>query len=295
MPSTPSFDLTGKVALVTGASRGIGAAAVRALSGHGAVVGINCFPSSTMRAAADGFAAEVAGHGGSAIVLPADITDRRGVVEMFEKCEKDLGPIDVLITNAADLGDTPWDDLDLAGWESMLRVNSTGKMFLCAQAAYETMRARAGGVIITVSSATVELGHGASVPYITSKGGGDRIYPCPRARGRPAQHPRQFRDARRDRNRGRPRALPAGCSRGLAGEAMPSAGRCARRRRGSVRLPRVTGGQLHHGAGDRRGRRSRSTEGVHSSRRTPIPARRHVRGGHTITSGLSFGTRRIKG
>jgi 3-oxoacyl-[acyl-carrier protein] reductase len=169
VPSTPSFDLTGKVALVTGASRGIGAAAVRALSGHGAVVGINCFPSSAMRAAADELAAEVAGHGGRALVLPADITDRRGVVEMFEKCEKVLGPIDVLITNAADLGDTPWDDLDLAGWESMLRVNSTGT-FLCAQSAYETMRARAGGVIITVSSATVELGHGASVPYIASKG-----------------------------------------------------------------------------------------------------------------------------
>ena len=137
-------------------------------SRHGAVVGINCFPSSAMRAAADELAAEVAGHGGRALVLPADITDRRGVVEMFEKCEKDLGPIDVLITNAADLGDTPWDDLDLAGWESMLRVNSTGT-FLCAQSATK-MRARAGGVIITVSSATVELGHGASVPYIASKG-----------------------------------------------------------------------------------------------------------------------------
>jgi len=132
-------------------------------------VGINCLPSPKMRAAADELAADVGREGGTTVVLPADVTDSRSVSEMFETCERQLGPVDVLITNAADLRETPWDGVDLQVWESMLRVNATGT-FLCAQLAVASMRPRGGGTIITVSSATVELGYGASVPYITSKG-----------------------------------------------------------------------------------------------------------------------------
>jgi len=166
---SPSFDLTGKVALVTGASRGIGAAAVRALSSSGAAVGINCLPTPAMRAAADELAGEVARRGGTPIVLPADVSDRESVSEMFVTCEREIGPVDILITNAANLRGTPWDETDLGEWESIFKVNTTGT-FLCARAAYASMRSRGGGSIITVSSATVELGFGGSVPYIAGKG-----------------------------------------------------------------------------------------------------------------------------
>jgi 3-oxoacyl-[acyl-carrier protein] reductase len=122
-----------------------------------------------MRGAADELAGDLVRGGGTAIVLPADVTDLESVSEMFSACERELGPVDVLITNAAELRGTSWDQVDLSEWNSILGVNATGT-FLCARGAYESMRARAGGSIITVSSATVELGRGGSVPYVASKG-----------------------------------------------------------------------------------------------------------------------------
>jgi 3-oxoacyl-[acyl-carrier protein] reductase len=165
----PSFDLSGKVAIVTGASRGIGVAAVQALARYGAAVGINCLPSQEMEHAADRLAAVVASDGGTAVVLPCDVTDSDAVAGMFRDCERQLGPVDVLIGNAADMRAVPWDDVGLDEWADIFAVNSTGT-FLCARAAFDSMRPRRSGVIITVSSVTVEQGQGGSVPYIASKG-----------------------------------------------------------------------------------------------------------------------------
>jgi 3-oxoacyl-[acyl-carrier protein] reductase len=162
------FDLGGQVALITGASRGIGAGAARALAAHQAAVAINYLPTDTMAKAASQLVDEIRSSGGSAIAIPADVTNAGQVDEMVARCERELGPIDVLIANAASFRRVPWDDLSEEDFDDVFAVNAKGA-FLCARAALASMRARKRGSIITVSSVTTELGQSGSVPYIASK------------------------------------------------------------------------------------------------------------------------------
>jgi 3-oxoacyl-[acyl-carrier protein] reductase len=164
------FDLSGHVALVTGASRGIGAAAARALASHQAAVAINYLPTRAMEAAANQVVDDVQRQGGTAVAIPADVTKAAEVDAMVARCERELGPIDVLIANAANLRRVAWEDLSEQDWDEVFAVNSTGTL-LCTRAVLGSMRARNRGSIITVSSVTTELGHFASVPYIASKAG----------------------------------------------------------------------------------------------------------------------------
>jgi len=164
------FDLHGRVALITGASRGIGAAAARALASHHAAVAINHLPVDAMRDAAEQVVAGIRAEGVPAIALAADVTNAVEVGDMVTRCERELGPIDVLITNAASLQRVAWEDLDEQSWGEVLAVNTTGT-FLCVRAVLDSMRARRSGSVITVSSVAAELGHSGSVPYITSKAG----------------------------------------------------------------------------------------------------------------------------
>jgi 3-oxoacyl-[acyl-carrier protein] reductase len=157
------------VALVTGASRGIGAAAARRLARDGMAVAINSHPSAPMVAAASQVAAAIRDAGGTAAVYPADVGDAAAVDAMFARCEDELGRVGVLVPNAATTRRASWTALTDADWESIISVNLMGAV-LCSRRAFGE-RPVAGGAIVTVSSVLARLGAADSVPYATTKAG----------------------------------------------------------------------------------------------------------------------------
>lgn len=162
--------LTGKVALVTGASWGIGAAVCRGLAREGAAVAVNHLPTERMSDLAEEVAADIRRAGGTAIAMPADVSDRNQVESMVESIGAQLGGVDVLVNNAAAQDRLPWTQITEEQWNHVLAVNLTGPL-LCAQAVFPHMRARGYGKIIMVTSVTVELGHTPLLHYVTSKAG----------------------------------------------------------------------------------------------------------------------------
>jgi NAD(P)-dependent dehydrogenase (short-subunit alcohol dehydrogenase family) len=140
--------LAGHVALVTGASRGLGRATAQALAAAGAAVVV------TARTVAD--LAEtvslIEAHGGRAVALPADVTDQQAIEEVVAAAERQLGPVDLLVNNAGiarALG--PVWEVDPAAWWRDIEVDLRGP-FLCARAVLPSMLARGRGRIVNVSS-----------------------------------------------------------------------------------------------------------------------------------------------
>jgi glucose 1-dehydrogenase len=163
-------DLTGQVALVTGASSGIGQAIAVALAVAGADVGINYWRNA---AGAEQTAERVRKHERRAHLLQADVGDPGAVDAMFREFDDCLGPISILVSNAGhasvpkSLVETSWED-----WDRVLRSNLDGP-FLCARAAASRMLARgSGGRIVNITSVHDEAcnvpGDG---PYCVAKGG----------------------------------------------------------------------------------------------------------------------------
>jgi 3-oxoacyl-[acyl-carrier protein] reductase len=160
-------DLTGKVALVTGASRGIGAATAIGLAVAGADVAVGC---GQHRAAAEEVAGKISGLGRRAVVVSGDMADpdvpRRIVAQTAER----LGPADVLVANAGTGARMDLDDVDVAAWDYDLAVNLRAP-FLLAQAAAPHMRAQRFGRIVFLSSVAAFLGGILSPQYTASKAG----------------------------------------------------------------------------------------------------------------------------
>jgi 3-oxoacyl-[acyl-carrier protein] reductase len=159
--------LAGRVALVTGGSRGIGAAVCRAYGREGARVVVNY-----QRAAEQAYqvVSDIQAAGGEAIAVQADVAQAADVIRMVATAREQFGPIDILVANAAVYPRAPWDQLDEAQWDRVMAVNLKGAM-LCAQQVCPDMRARGYGKIITVSSVTAELGWGPYLHYVTTKAG----------------------------------------------------------------------------------------------------------------------------
>lgn len=165
----PNFRLDGQVCLVTGSSRGIGAAAARALAAQGASVALACLDDPRMIAHTEQLAADLRAVGSRVVVLPCDVTDAGMVRKMVQRSEDELGPLNTLIANAATIAPCEWRDLDEAEWDRVMSVNARGT-FSSVRAALDLMATRGRGSIITVSSVTVRRGYGGSVAYIASKG-----------------------------------------------------------------------------------------------------------------------------
>lgn len=161
--------LAGRVALVTGAGRNIGAAVAERLAADGAAVIIN-YHGEAMRDGAELTAARIMAVGGRALALPADVASQDQVEEMVERAQAALGPPDILINNAATsvAANQPWTALTAHAWDEVLRVNVTGA-FLCARALSEAMQTRGRGDIVNMSSVTALLGPTGNLHYVTSK------------------------------------------------------------------------------------------------------------------------------
>ncbi|MGW8161576.1 MAG: SDR family oxidoreductase [Desulfobulbales bacterium] len=143
------IDLQGKVALVTGASRGIGAAIARSLADHDAAVVINYLQSADKAYALKHSITEA---GGRAITVQADVRDRDAVDKMVDQAEKELGPIDILVNNAnIDFPMQPFDEIAWPDIEAKL-TGEIGAMVHCCQAVIPGMKQKKYGKIILVSS-----------------------------------------------------------------------------------------------------------------------------------------------
>ena len=159
--------LRGHVALVTGGSRGIGAAIVRALAEQGAAVAINYRERA---AEADALAKEIAAAGGKAIAIGADVSQGAAVAQLVQRATAELGPIDILVNNAGIAITRGVDDLTEADFDSTIAVNLKSA-FLCTQAVLPAMRAKQWGRIVNISSGAAR-GAGAIGPhYNASKAG----------------------------------------------------------------------------------------------------------------------------
>jgi 3-oxoacyl-[acyl-carrier protein] reductase len=160
-------DLTDRVALVTGASRGIGAAIAIRLAQAGAHVAVGC---GQHREAAEEVAGKVSGLGRRAMVVSGDMADpdvpRRIVAQACER----LGPVDVLVANAGSGMRMDLDDVDVAAWDYDMAVNLRAP-FLLAQAVAPHMREQRFGRIVFLSSVAAFLGGILSPQYTASKAG----------------------------------------------------------------------------------------------------------------------------
>jgi len=166
---TPTSELG--TLIVTGASRGIGAAVARLAGARGWAVAVNF---STGEKEAQNVVAEVIANGGQAIAIRADISREADIVRMFETAERELGPIKGLVNNAAITGGfARVENVSAEAIEKVLAVNVTGAI-LCAREAVRRMstkRGGTGGVIVNISSRAAETGSpGEWVHYAASKG-----------------------------------------------------------------------------------------------------------------------------
>lgn len=156
------------VALVTGASRGIGAAIARRLASDGMSVAVNSYPDEARTLEAKNVVAEIKDNGRRAAMYMADISQPDDVDAMFTRCESELGPVTALVLNAAATGRSPWNEIPESAWDRASAVNIKGA-FLCCRRAFPT--GTSGGGIVTVSSVQADLGTPHSLHYNTTKAG----------------------------------------------------------------------------------------------------------------------------
>lgn len=165
-----------RVTLVTGASRGIGAACARLAAAAGHAVCVNYTRDAT---AAESVVAAIRTQGGRAVAVQADVADEGDVVRLFATCDRELGPLTGLINNAGIVAPTARvDEMSAARIQRLLAVNVLGA-FLAAREAVQRMSTRhggQGGTIVNVSSAAARLGSpGEYVDYAASKAAVDTM------------------------------------------------------------------------------------------------------------------------
>jgi gluconate 5-dehydrogenase len=156
------FDLTGRLALITGSSRGIGRAIAEGYAAAGARVIINGRDK-------DAVATAVKALGGNAVAAPFDVTDKAAVEAAVDKIEKDIGPIDILVNNAGMTKRMPFTEFPEADWRQIMATN-LDSVFFVTQSVARRMIARSRGKIVNICSVMSELGRPTIAPYTASKG-----------------------------------------------------------------------------------------------------------------------------
>lgn len=159
--------LQGRTALVTGGSRGIGAAIVRSLAQAGAAVAINYRERA---GEANTLVKSIGETGGRAIAIAADVSQSDAVAQMVKRVNADLGPIDILINNAGIAITRGVDDLSEADFDQTIAVNLKS-VFLCTQAVLPTMRSKGWGRIVNISSGAARSAGSIGPHYNASKAG----------------------------------------------------------------------------------------------------------------------------
>ena len=162
------FDLTGKTALVTGGSRGLGRAIALALAGQGADLAINYRGNA---AAADEVAQQIVGLGRRAITIQGDTSEGREACEAMVKEALDgLGSIDILVNNAGITRDNLIMRMDAEEWDAVIDTNLSGPVWMTRAVARPMLKARAGR-IINMSSAAGRMGNAGQANYAAAKAG----------------------------------------------------------------------------------------------------------------------------
>jgi 3-oxoacyl-[acyl-carrier protein] reductase len=164
---TASPSLKGSVALVTGASRGIGRAVAQALAAEGATVVVNYARSST---AAEELVAQVESDGGSAIALQADVSKADEVDTLISTVLEKFGRIDILVNNAGITRDTLLLRMKPEDWQAVIDLNLTG-VFLCTRAVAKAMLKQRSGRIINIASVAGQMGNPGQANYSAAKAG----------------------------------------------------------------------------------------------------------------------------
>lgn len=168
------MSVTGKTALVTGGSRGIGRACVRALAAGGAKV---AFVYHARREAADALAAELAAAGQEVRALQADVTDFARAEAMVEQLVEEWGRLDILVNSAGIVRDGLFATMGPEAWREVLETNLTGTYNYCRAATRPMMSQRAGSMV-NLSSVAAEFGGRGQVNYAASKGGIEGLTRC---------------------------------------------------------------------------------------------------------------------
>ena len=157
--------LRDRVAIVTGASRGIGRAVARRLAAAGAAV-----VAAARGDHADGVAAEIRAGGGRAVGVSVDVTDRQRIDAMVRTALDEYGRIDVLVNNAGIVRDQLALRMSPADWDAVVATNLTAA-FTCARAVLRPMIRQRGGRIINVGSVVGRMGNAGQANYAASKAG----------------------------------------------------------------------------------------------------------------------------
>ena len=166
MDATNPFDLTGRVAIVTGGNGGIGLGMARGLAGAGATVVVAGRNAAKSAAAVKA----IVDAGGSASAVEVDVADEASCQAMVAAAVRRHGRLDVLVNNAGiNIRKQP-QQYTLAEWNDVLRTNLTSA-FACSQAAYPEMKRVGGGKIVNIGSMMSIFGASFTAPYAASKGG----------------------------------------------------------------------------------------------------------------------------
>jgi gluconate 5-dehydrogenase len=160
------FSLEGKLALVTGSSRGLGLVFARGLARAGAAVVLNGRKGDTLARAVESIRAE----GGRAAGYAFDVANKKQLKEQVGRIEREIGPVDILVNSAGIQKRAPLLDTEESVWREILNVNLTG-VFLTSQVVAGGMIERRRGKIINICSLLSEVGRPTIAPYTAAKGG----------------------------------------------------------------------------------------------------------------------------
>jgi len=164
------FDLTGKVAIITGGNGGLGLGIAKGLASEGCAVALVGRNQDKI----DKAVAEMEALGAKAIGVQADVSKEADVIRMVAETAEQLGRVDILFNNAAISWGIPPEKMTIEEWDQFIAIDLTS-CFLCAKACYPEMVKAGGGKIINVGSAITQKGMGKLVHYAAAKGGMDHM------------------------------------------------------------------------------------------------------------------------